>query len=94
MFPKFCPETAGVKFWFSIGVGKKQSSLPHCFCVPIIRNPVVSAFNFNLQCQSCSGKYHGDNPWAGLRSNLYQGWPRKGKSMYHLHIGGNPSYEF
>ena len=27
--------------------------------------------NKNLCCQSSSGRYHGDNPWAGLGSNLY-----------------------
>ena len=48
MTPKFRAETAGVNFWLSIGVGKKQSSLPRYFCVPIIRNSVLSAISFNL----------------------------------------------
>ena len=42
----------------------------------------------------CSGIYSGDNPRVGLRNNLYPGYPRKGKSVYHLHIGGDPSYGF
>ena len=46
MNPKFRAETIGVKFWLSIGVGKKQSFVYSC--VPIIRNSVLFAFNFNL----------------------------------------------
>ena len=43
--PKFHAEMTGVKFWLSIGVGKKQSRLPRCFCVPILRNSVLFGFN-------------------------------------------------
>ena len=37
MTPKFRAETAGVKFWLSVDVGKKQ-----------LRNSVLFEFNFNL----------------------------------------------
>ena len=43
---KFRAETAGAKLWLSIGFETKQSSLPRCFCAPLIRNTCLVAFNF------------------------------------------------
>ena len=45
---KFRAEAVGVKFWSRIAVGKKHSILSHCFCVPMMRNYVLSIFSFNL----------------------------------------------
>ena len=45
--PKFRAETASVKCWFSIGAGKKKIH-KSCFCVPIIQNSGLFAFNFKL----------------------------------------------